>query len=44
MIAAGLGGLLVDGLGIVPVYVLGAVLLAIGAVLFGLSNRAGVRA
>ncbi|WP_292904756.1 hypothetical protein [Microbacterium sp.] len=38
-IAAGIGGLLVDTLSIEVVYVLGAVILVIGAVLFGLSNR-----
>jgi len=43
MLAAGVGGLLVDGLGIVAVYVAGAVILVLGAVLFGLSNRASAR-
>ncbi|MGF2949657.1 MFS transporter [Microbacterium alcoholitolerans] len=43
MLAAAVGGLLVDGWGVVPVYVVGAVLLAFGAGLFGLSNRAGGR-
>lgn len=43
MIAAGVGGALVDGVGIEVVYVAGAVALAVGAVLFGLSNRAGAR-
>lgn len=43
MLAAGVGGLLVDAWGIVPVYVVGAVLLALGAGLFGLSNRVGAR-
>ncbi|MDQ0646032.1 putative MFS family arabinose efflux permease [Microbacterium natoriense] len=38
-IAAGIGGLLVDTLSIELVYALGAVMLVIGAVLFGLSNR-----
>ena len=38
-IAAGIGGLLVDTLSIEVVYVLGAVILVVGAVLFGLSNR-----
>ncbi|WP_353112866.1 MFS transporter [Microbacterium sp.] len=40
MAAAGLGGLLVDGIGIQVVYTAGAALLVAGAVLFGLSNRA----
>lgn len=44
MLAAGVGGLLVDGLGIVTVYLVGAGMLVIGAVLFGASNRAGTRA
>lgn len=44
MLAAGVGGLLVDGVGIVMVYGVGAVILVLGAVLFGLSNRAGARA
>jgi predicted MFS family arabinose efflux permease len=44
MIAAGVGGLLVDGLGIVAVYAAGAAILIVGAVLFGLSNRAAVAA
>jgi len=44
MLAAGVGGLLVDGLGIVTVYLTGAVILVLGAVLFGLSNRASARA
>lgn len=39
MVAAGVGGLLVDGLGVEFAYVLGAAMLLIGAVLFGLSNR-----
>jgi predicted MFS family arabinose efflux permease len=38
-IAAGLGGLLVDTLDVESVYMLGAVSLLVGAVLFGLSNR-----
>ncbi|ALX65875.1 MFS transporter [Microbacterium sp. XT11] len=40
MIAAGVGGLLVDTLGIELVYVVGAASLLLGAVLFGVSNRA----
>jgi predicted MFS family arabinose efflux permease len=43
MLAAAVGGLLVDGPGIVTVYLSGAVTLVAGAVLFGLSNRAGRR-
>lgn len=44
MLAAAVGGLLVDGPGIVTVYIAGAVTLVAGALLFGLSNRAGGRA
>ncbi len=40
MLAAGLGGLLVDALGIELAYQVGAIVLVAGAVLFGLSNRA----
>jgi len=40
MIAAGVGGILVDSIGVEPSYVLGAVALVAGAVLFGASNRA----
>ncbi|WP_309104414.1 MFS transporter [Microbacterium sp.] len=40
VIAAGVGGLLVDSLGIELVYAVGAAALLIGAVLFGISNRA----
>lgn len=43
MLAAGVGGLLVDGVGIVVVYLVGAGMLVIGALLFGASNRAGAR-
>lgn len=43
MIAAGVGGLLVDSLGIVTVYLAGAAILVLGAILFGLSNRASAR-
>ncbi|MFC4138048.1 MULTISPECIES: MFS transporter [unclassified Microbacterium] len=43
MIAAAVGGLLVDGLGIVPVYFVGAASLVTGAVLFGLSDRVAAR-
>ena len=39
MTAAGVGGLLVDGLGIAQVYLLGAAILVVGAVLFGLAQR-----
>lgn len=39
MIAAGVGGILVDALGVELNYVLGAVILVLGAVLFGASNR-----
>jgi len=44
MTAAGLGGILVDGLGIAQVYVLGAIALVLGAVLFGLAGRIGAKA
>ena len=40
MLAAGLGGILVDSVGVEPAYGLGAGALVVGAVLFGLSNRA----
>ncbi len=39
MLAAGVGGVLVDGVGVEVSYVIGAALLLVGAVLFGLSNR-----
>jgi predicted MFS family arabinose efflux permease len=39
-IAAGVGGLLVDATDVVTVYVVGIVALLVGAVLFGLANRA----
>ena len=39
MVAAGVGGILVDSIGVEPSYVLGAAALVVGAVLFGLSNR-----
>lgn len=39
MVAAGVGGLLVDTLGVELVYIVGAAVLMVGAVLFGLSNR-----
>ncbi|HCS60854.1 MAG TPA: MFS transporter [Microbacterium sp.] len=42
MLAAGVGGILVDSIGVEPSYGLGAISLIIGAVLFGLSNRARV--
>ncbi|KJL34526.1 MFS transporter [Microbacterium azadirachtae] len=44
MIAAGVGGLLVDGIGISQVYVIGAAVLIVGAVLFGFSSRISARA
>ncbi|MGO1798643.1 MAG: MFS transporter, partial [Microbacterium gubbeenense] len=40
MIAAGVGGILVDSIGVEPSYGLGAVALVAGAALFGASNRA----
>ncbi|GAA5145793.1 MFS transporter [Microbacterium pseudoresistens] len=43
MLAAGLGGLLIDGLGVEAVYATGAVALVAGAALFGLSNRASAK-
>lgn len=43
MTAAGLGGILVDGLGIAQVYVIGAIALVVGAVLFGLAGRVGAQ-
>ncbi|GAA1540317.1 putative MFS family arabinose efflux permease [Microbacterium ginsengiterrae] len=39
MLAAGLGGLLVDGVGVEVAYGIGVAALVAGAVLFGLSNR-----
>jgi len=39
MLAAGVGGMLVDGIGIELAYTAGAGTLAVGAVLFGLSDR-----
>lgn len=44
MVAAGVGGLLVDAVGVELVYVLGAGLLVAGALLFGRANRASNRA
>ncbi|MGN7860132.1 MFS transporter [Microbacterium sp. 22303] len=44
MTAAGVGGLLVDGIGIAQVYVIGAVVLVVGALLFGVSSRISARA
>jgi predicted MFS family arabinose efflux permease len=44
MTAAAVGGVLVDGIGIAQVYVIGAVVLIVGAVLFGLSSRISARA
>ena len=38
-LAAGVGGLIVDGLGVVAADLLGALLLLVGAALFGASNR-----
>ncbi|MDQ4214945.1 MFS transporter [Microbacterium capsulatum] len=43
MTAAGVGGVLVDGIGIAQVYVVGAAALVVGAVLFGVSARLGTR-
>lgn len=40
MVAAGVGGILVDSIGVEPSYALGAAALVAGAVLFGASNRA----
>ncbi len=40
MVAAGVGGILVDSIGVEPSYALGAAALVAGAVLFGVSNRA----
>ncbi|WP_251443203.1 MULTISPECIES: MFS transporter [unclassified Microbacterium] len=40
MTAAAVGGALVDGIGIAQVYTIGAVVLVVGAVLFGLAGRA----
>jgi len=39
MLAAGAGGVLVDAVGIGQAYIVGAAMLLIGSVLFGLSNR-----
>jgi predicted MFS family arabinose efflux permease len=39
VIAAGFGGLIIDAVGVTVDYVLAGVLLALGAVLFGLANR-----
>ncbi|GAA4479869.1 MFS transporter [Microbacterium panaciterrae] len=44
MAAAGIGGVLVDGIGIAQVYTIGAVILVVGAVLFGVSSRSAARA
>jgi predicted MFS family arabinose efflux permease len=44
MTAAGLGGLLVDALGIGDVYIVGAVSLVVGAVLFLIADRSARRA
>jgi predicted MFS family arabinose efflux permease len=43
MVAAGVGGILVDALGIGQVYVAGATALVVGAVLFAISGRIGAR-
>ncbi|MBO1900944.1 MFS transporter [Leucobacter weissii] len=40
MLAAGFGGILVDASSVVVVYLCGATVLVLGAVLFGMSNRA----
>jgi len=39
MVAAGVGGILVDGIGVEPSYILGAAALVAGAALFAASNR-----
>ncbi len=39
MVAAAVGGILVDALGIAPVFAGGALILLVGAILFGVSNR-----
>ncbi|WP_295011924.1 MFS transporter [uncultured Microbacterium sp.] len=39
MTAAGVGGVLLDAIGVDRVYVIGAVILVVGAVLFGISSR-----
>jgi predicted MFS family arabinose efflux permease len=44
VLAAGFGGILVDSLGVEANYVIGIVLLLVGAALFGASNRASSRA
>jgi len=44
MTAAAVGGVLVDGIGIAQVYVIGAAVLVVGAVLFGFSSRISARA
>ncbi len=43
MLAAGVGGAIVDAIGIVPVFVVGAALLGVGGALFGLAGRSGRR-
>lgn len=43
MVAAALGGLLVDGLGIVVVFAAGALLLLLGSVQFGIADRIAAR-
>lgn len=43
MLAAGVGGALVDAIGVVPVFVVGAALLGVGGALFGLAGRSGRR-
>lgn len=39
MVAAGVGGVLVDGVGVEVSYLIGTAMLLVGALLFGLSNR-----
>ncbi|GAB6859594.1 MFS transporter [Microbacterium xylanilyticum] len=43
MTAAAVGGVLVDAIGVTQVYAIGAAVLVVGAVLFGLSDRLGRR-
>jgi predicted MFS family arabinose efflux permease len=43
MIAAGVGGFLVDNVGVELVYAVGVVALITGALLFGASNRRGAK-
>ncbi|VXA96596.1 Purine ribonucleoside efflux pump NepI [Microbacterium sp. 8M] len=43
MTAAAVGGVLVDAIGVTQVYAIGAAVLVVGAVLFGLADRSGRR-